>query len=339
MPANVNDGIMTKLSAYPGTTGDKQMQWLRSLVPTAPAGATLDDLWLLMVTAAGFTTGTTQERMRRWMLAEMGIVDTGYTFPDVQWYYWTNHTPTGFTPADLFTPGTRGYWLDFTDITTLFQDTGALTPVTAVGQPVMRVNDKSGTNGNNFIQNVQVNAPLYQTTAYGYGAFNGLNTSLSSITVLNMSGVTNKVTVFLQLRKTTDTAFSVALEGSPNTNANNGSFLVTAPNSAAPNVGSAVKFVGTVQTMFSAGLPAGVTPYQMTYIVDGSGGAGNLGTHQLRVNGVQVQSVDVNMGGGSFSAYTHYMGRRGSAASNQQPAVKQQNVLRVGDLIVIQRGR
>lgn len=50
---------------------------------------------------------------------------------------------TSFTPAALFTTGVNGAWYDPSDLNTLFQDAAGTTPVTAVGQPVGLVLDKS----------------------------------------------------------------------------------------------------------------------------------------------------------------------------------------------------
>jgi len=52
----------------------------------------------------------------------------------------------GFSPASLFaggTEGAEGVWLDRSDIDTLFQDSAGATPVTASGQPVRLMLDKS----------------------------------------------------------------------------------------------------------------------------------------------------------------------------------------------------
>lgn len=48
-----------------------------------------------------------------------------------------------FSPARLFAAGEPGLWLDPSDLTTLFQDSLGKTPVTADGQPVGLVLDKS----------------------------------------------------------------------------------------------------------------------------------------------------------------------------------------------------
>lgn len=49
----------------------------------------------------------------------------------------------GFTPKDLFRSGEVGVWYDPSDLTTLYQDTTGTTPVTAAGQSVALMLDKS----------------------------------------------------------------------------------------------------------------------------------------------------------------------------------------------------
>lgn len=48
-----------------------------------------------------------------------------------------------FTPLSLFSAGEQGYWLDPSDFSTMFQDTAGATPVTAFGQSVRLMLDKS----------------------------------------------------------------------------------------------------------------------------------------------------------------------------------------------------
>ncbi len=49
----------------------------------------------------------------------------------------------GFSPLSLFTASEPGFWFDPSDLSTLFQDTAGTTPVTAAGQSVGLVLDKS----------------------------------------------------------------------------------------------------------------------------------------------------------------------------------------------------
>jgi hypothetical protein len=53
----------------------------------------------------------------------------------------------GFAPANpnsLFPTGAQGFWFDPSDFSTMFQDDAGTVPVTAVGQAVGRILDKSG---------------------------------------------------------------------------------------------------------------------------------------------------------------------------------------------------
>jgi len=53
----------------------------------------------------------------------------------------TNQKP--FSPASLFNNGEAGVWYDPSSINTLYQDYQGVTPVTAVGEPVGLMLDKS----------------------------------------------------------------------------------------------------------------------------------------------------------------------------------------------------
>ena len=51
--------------------------------------------------------------------------------------------PPAFNPIDLFAAGEQGAWYDPSDLSTMFQDSAGTTPVTADGQPVGLILDKS----------------------------------------------------------------------------------------------------------------------------------------------------------------------------------------------------
>lgn len=75
--------------------------------------------------------------------------------------------PNAFSPLSLFRNSEQGVWYDPSDFSTMFQDSAGTTPVTAVEQPVGRINDKSG-NGNHATQPTAaarpvVSAPHYMT--------------------------------------------------------------------------------------------------------------------------------------------------------------------------------
>lgn len=82
----------------------------------------------------------------------------------------TQKRATAITPTNL---SGLALWLDFTDATTLFQDTLAATPVAANNDPIGRVNDKSS-NANNFTQGTAGQRPLWQSDGNG-ATFDGSN--------------------------------------------------------------------------------------------------------------------------------------------------------------------
>lgn len=81
-----------------------------------------------------------------------------------------------FLPNDLFLAGEKGVWYDPNDITTLFQDVAGTIPVTASGQTVALMKDKSG-NGINATQSTAAYRPTFNIYAgeYGYLSFDGVN--------------------------------------------------------------------------------------------------------------------------------------------------------------------
>lgn len=89
-----------------------------------------------------------------------------FQFKPAEWYrrYIINfgYSPA-FSPESLFAGGENGAWFEPSDLTTLFQDTAATVPVTAPGQAVARINDKSG-NARNATQATTSARPTYFAT-------------------------------------------------------------------------------------------------------------------------------------------------------------------------------
>ena len=99
---------------------------------------------------------------------------------------------TAFSPVSLFANDEAGVWFDPSDMTTLSQDSAGTTPVTAVGQPVGLMLDKSG-NGHHATQATASKRPTYQSDGtLHWLAFDGVDDGLTT-GAINLSG-TAKVT-------------------------------------------------------------------------------------------------------------------------------------------------
>ena len=104
----------------------------------------------------------------------------------------------------LFSLGDRGFAYDPNDLTTLYQDAAGTIPVTAEGQRVGLMKDKSGRNNHAF-QTVSASRPILQrnaTTGAYYLAFDGADDFLVTNSI-NFTG-TDKVSLFAGVRKLSD---------------------------------------------------------------------------------------------------------------------------------------
>jgi len=90
--ATLNDGVMSKLSAFTGTANDKISAWLRSLIYASYPTAAIDDLWLILADQLGYIYGTTQEKISIMMNAALeSIAVTGLTtYNDIERAFWNS---------------------------------------------------------------------------------------------------------------------------------------------------------------------------------------------------------------------------------------------------------
>lgn len=146
----------------------------------------------------------------------------------------------GFSPTKLFTGGVVGAWYDPTDIGTLFKDVAGTDPVTADGDAVALMLDKSG-NGKHMLQATSGSRPLYKIDLNGK-PYLYANDPDSWMSCANFDLTTiNSLSIFAGIQRDSIAAFSVLCELSTAVGSNNGSFYITAPNSVGNNVGFATK--------------------------------------------------------------------------------------------------
>lgn len=114
----------------------------------------VNTLWYLYLTGLGYS-GTINDMQYKW------LGDNGYTGAlNDRWKaaLEDGFAFFGFDPLSLFSEGQQGAWYDPSDLPTLFQDSAGTTPVTADGDPVGLMLDKSG-NDNHASQSTTASKP------------------------------------------------------------------------------------------------------------------------------------------------------------------------------------
>lgn len=214
--------------------------------------------------------------------------------------------------AAMFLAGEQGAWYDPSDLTTLFQDSLGVTPVTDVGQPVGMIKDKSG-NNRHMIQATASNKPILQVDANNkyYLEFDGVDDFFTCAS-FDMSASEN-VTVFAAVTKRDETTAGVVFESSPNISANNYSFSLACPGTASGTNASFGSKGTTVRFSTKTGIGPGTTPYVLIGIADLVVGANS--NCELRVNDLSVVSNTASQAASAtFGNYTAYVGKNAGGA-------------------------
>ena len=153
---------------------------------------------------------------------------------DLRGRFWTSPTVTFLAVSmqsytrlihDLFSNNEQGFVYDPNDLSTMYQDAAGTVPVTAVGQPVWHILDKSGNNNHAFATS-SASRPILQrnaTTGAYYLALDGADDSLQTANIDFTS--TDKMSLFIGVTKLAD-AGQIIAELSPNTTVNAGSFYL-----------------------------------------------------------------------------------------------------------------
>ncbi|HAC56811.1 MAG TPA: hypothetical protein DCF73_00500 [Rhodobiaceae bacterium] len=212
-----------------------------------------------------------------------------------------------WTLALLFASGEIGVWYDPSDISTLFQDAAGTIPVTAYGQPVGRILDKSG-NGIHATQSTSSARPLWQEDTNGKPGlkFDAVNDFLVTSSI-NLSAVDSQFTC-AGVRKLSDATTAILCEfGDAGTGGQNGNFSIAAPFNASNRFasfseGTAGNWATT--TSFPAPVSAVVTAQ----------GKISSDTNILRINGVQVAQNTGDQGTGNYGNHPLYIGCRGGSS-------------------------
>ena len=218
------------------------------------------------------------------------------------------HAAQPFSPGWLFSSAGPGFWFDPSDPNTLFQDTAGTQPVTAVGQTVARMLDKSG-RGNHATQATAAKRPTWQVDSGGRGylSFDGVDDAMETAAI-DFTG-TDEVFLCAGVRKLSDAAAGVLAEFSPSVSSNNGSFLLYAPTSAATRYSFGSR--GTTLRLGSTTSDAYLSPH--TAVLSGLGDiSGDV--CRLRINGAQIAESVLDQGTGNYGNFALYIGGRGGTS-------------------------
>ena len=212
----------------------------------------------------------------------------------------------------LFSLGEQGFAYDPNDLTTLYQDAAGTIPVTAAGQPVGLMKDKSGRN-NHAYQTVSASRPLLQrnaTTGAYYLAFDGADDFLQTNSIDFTA--TDKVSLFAGVRKLSDADAGTLLEFS-SAISNVGTFALQAP-SAVNGQDYLARANGTPSLIGNARYSGVVAPHSaiLTSLINLS--EADKREVSLRVNNSAYSYNSTAINGGNFSSSTLYIGRRAGAS-------------------------
>jgi len=213
-----------------------------------------------------------------------------------------------FNPASLFASGERGPWYDFSDLSTMFQDAAGTTPVTANGDPLGLVLDKSG-NGIHASQSVSGRRMIYGTDGtLHWIQGNGVNQSLvtSDVDFTN----TDTLTIFSGTSRVDSTARVIA-EFSQNTNNNSGSFFLISGNNVSFNAYSSFSRGSSAPNQNQT---AGYSNANfITEVVSATHNIqNNLST--MRVDGITAIDGTGNKGIGNFGNYPLFIAARNQSS-------------------------
>ena len=203
----------------------------------------------------------------------------------------------------LFANGEQGFFYDPSDMGTMFQDAAGTIPITAAGQPVGLIRDKSGRN-NHAYQTASASRPLLQrnaTTGAYYLAFDGADDFLVTNNI-NFTA-TDKVSLFAGVRKLSDATRALVVELGNNQPQ---AFKVFAPDIAGSPTYSAYSGPIGLGSLTQFVAPSSdVLTVKSDILTD---------TLKLWVGGIIQASSTQDQGTGSYGNYPLYIGRRGGTS-------------------------
>lgn len=210
----------------------------------------------------------------------------------------------------LFANGEQGFWYDPNDMGTMYQDAAGTVPVTAVGQPVGLIRDKSGRN-NHAYQTTSASRPILRqntTTGAYYLEFDGSDDFLQTSSVDFTA--TDKVSLFTGVRKQSTTlAMLYELSTSSSTTGQHNAFYLAVPETTDGTIFFRSRAENTGGSQI-AKVNSTANPLQCV-ITCTSDIPNDINT--VKLNGVKGYALG-DLGVGNYGNYPLYIGRRGGTA-------------------------
>ena len=283
--------VQTTPSPLPtGQVGVPYSQQLAGTGGTAPLTYTAPSLPDgLSISATGLISGTPTAVVAA-QSYNITVTDAN-NFQTIKSYQMTI-TPAAFNPASLFAAGEKGAWYDTSDLSTLFQDTAGTIPVTANGQFVRYISDKSG-NGNHL---TSTNNAIYQNGTIFYTPPDYFYHAL-----MVLSGT--KTGVWANLNKADDNEFRPYMNHATINAFEDDAFIYYAPNNnTAPDFSGYAYLSATRASIVSASsYPAGTT-YTVNTLMDYA-----VPSISLSINGIS-QGTGIGDPPSTFKTLDFYLG-------------------------------
>lgn len=212
----------------------------------------------------------------------------------------------------LFANGEQGFFYDPNDLSTMYQDAAGTVPVTAEGQPVGLVLDKSGRN-NHAYQTTSASRPILRKnvlTGANYLEFDGSDDFLQTNNI-DFTG-TDKVSLFAGIRKLSDAVQGVLCELSTSVihSNNSGAFAVSAPGTATLTTFRPYS-KGTVLVNSNAATTA---PAPNSFVGTAKMSI-SIPKLDVRIDGVDRVFTNEDQGTGTYGNHPLYIGRRGGTVN------------------------
>ncbi len=227
----------------------------------------------------------------------------------------------------LFGVGEQGLIYDISDFSTMFQDSAATTPVTAVAQPVGKILDLSG-NNNHAYQETAASRPMLRQDGGGYYylEFDGVDDILITSSV-DLTG-TNDVAIFTGERPTGGGSYPMVICSSSYPDSNAGSFRADLTYSTSKYVlqcrGTTTRTIKETASGFS--FPSTNVTYRKLQF-------GTVSSVAMRVNAADQELTNLSTNNpvvGPYGNYPVYIGNRGYLSSNTRFAGRIYSLIVIG---------